>query len=151
MCRGEVQALQIADGLSDASAEQGEESAADDCSTRDRSAVTGAVVRADGGSNAKPNRSADKNVSGVPMVPPRSFVGSSGIWALGWKWTPGYAAAKLWQRWVGCVRIDVGGLRVFNPRLCNRVDVASLGFTFSSMIFCRLSHRARGKRESSEQ
>jgi hypothetical protein len=146
-----VQALQIADGLADASAEQGEESAADDYSTRDRSAVTGAVVRADGSSNAKPDRSADENVSGISMIPPWSLVNSSRIWALGWKRPSGSDAAKLCLRCVARVRIDVGGLRVFNPRLCNRVDVASLGFTFSSMIFCRLSHRARGKRESSEQ
>jgi hypothetical protein len=77
-----VEALQIADGFADASAEQGEESAAADYSARDRSAVTGAVVRAEGRSNAKPDRCPDENVSGVPVIHPWSLVVSSGIWAL---------------------------------------------------------------------
>jgi hypothetical protein len=153
MHRRKVQALQIADGLANASAEQGKESAADDYSPRDWRAVASAIVRAEGCSNAKPDRCPDKNVSGVSMIPPRSLVSSSGIWALCRKWAPRHAAAKLRQRCVLCVERDVGGLRVFSSRRGDCVDAASIfsSFSFSSLIFYRLGHRARCKRESSQQ
>jgi hypothetical protein len=146
-----VEALQIADGFADASAEQGEESAAADYSARDRSAVTGAVVRAEGGSNAKPDRSADENVSGISMVPPRSLVSSSRIWALGWKWTHRSGATKLRQGRVASVERDLGGLCVLTSRRGDVVDAAIVFFSFSSPTFYRLCHRARCKRERSQQ
>jgi hypothetical protein len=155
MRRRKVQILQIADGLADASAEQGEESAADDNSSRDWRAVASAIVRAEGRSNAKPDRCPDENVSGVSVIPPRRLVSSSRIWTLGWKWMSGSTAAKLRQRCVACVERDVRGLCVFTSRRGHCVDAASIfssfSFSFSSLIFYRLRHRARGKRESSQQ
>jgi hypothetical protein len=148
-----VEALQIADGFADASAEQGKEPAANDYSSRDRGAVAGAVVRAEGRSNTKPDRSADENVSGISMVPPRSLVSSSRIWALGWKWTHRSGATKLRQGRVASVERDLGGLCVLTSRRGDCVDVASIFFSFSlsSLSFYRLRRSARCKRESSQQ
>lgn|SRR5580693_1355793 len=116
MYRRIVQARERADSPADASADQAKKPSPNDYSAGDWSSVLSALVRAEGRPNAKPDRSADQNVVGAPMMRPRRLI-APGICMLWRKRTPRHRPVELSQAFVivGISR-GGGGWCVLTPR-----------------------------------
>jgi hypothetical protein len=120
MCRGIVQARELADSPPDASADEPEEAAPENYSAADWGPVVSALVCAESRPNAEPDCRSDQNVTGAAVMHPMCLTASPAISVLRWKRSARPSAAELNQRFaIASIGRDGGGRCVLAPPCCD--------------------------------